>query len=321
MHNPVGRAVVVVMLSMGAALIPALSVAQTPRGASAPGTARVTAVHLHFVPDRFSGPCPGHVKMVGEFTTNGPGTVWYHFLAGGIGQSPEGTLTFSSSGTQSVTIAATVRRTPGVPHASLIAIMEDADGHHGPLNLSSGPVPFNISCGGTTASASEEGHPAGPPAAPALSLPEGTSVEAEYLGGGKIAFKPQEQVAFLFLEGMKAIQLDFCSRTLHRLCSADEMFHGVSDSGGRPIGYRFKQDPLKDANYRYELTFSNGTYDTASNFQIEAIPLHPGIGGFLMRATKGFGVLSFHFNPSGGATVTDKKLGSYGFNGDDFLTR
>jgi hypothetical protein len=85
---------------------------------------------------------------VGDITTNGPGTVWYQFLAGAVSHSPEGTVSFSSAGTQTVTIDGTFRMTPRVPHASLIAIMEDQEGKHGPQNVSSGPVDYNITCTG-----------------------------------------------------------------------------------------------------------------------------------------------------------------------------
>jgi hypothetical protein len=37
---------------------------------------------------------------------------------------------------------------PRVPTASLIAIMEDEAGRHGPRNVSSGPVNYNITCTG-----------------------------------------------------------------------------------------------------------------------------------------------------------------------------
>ena len=108
----------------------------------------MTEVRLHLVPDHYAGPCPGHVQLVGDITTNGPGTVWYKFLAGAVSHSPEGTVSFSSAGTQTVTIDGTFRMTPRVPHASLIAIMEDEAGNHGPRNVSSGPVDYNITCTG-----------------------------------------------------------------------------------------------------------------------------------------------------------------------------
>jgi hypothetical protein len=112
------------------------------------GSARVTEVRLHLVPDSYAGPCPGHVQLVGDITTNGPGTVWYKFLAGAVSHSPEGTMDFSAAGTQTVSVEGTFRSTPLVPHASLIAIMEDQAGNHGAQNLSSGPVNYNITCAG-----------------------------------------------------------------------------------------------------------------------------------------------------------------------------
>ncbi len=123
-------------------------------GATVPNaSSRVTDVRLHLVPDHYAGPCPSHVQLVAEITTNGPGTVWYRFLAGAVSHSPEGTVSFRGAGTQTVTIDGTIRMTPRVPEASLIAIMEDAQGNHGPLNLSSGPVNYNITCTGQAAPA------------------------------------------------------------------------------------------------------------------------------------------------------------------------
>jgi hypothetical protein len=121
-------------------------------GATSPqATSRVTGVRLHLVPDHYQGPCPGHVQLVAEITTDGPGTVWYQFLAGAVSRSPEGTVSFSAAGTQTVTVDGTFRMTPRVPHASFIAIMEDEEGKHGPLNVSSGPVDYNITCTGQAA--------------------------------------------------------------------------------------------------------------------------------------------------------------------------
>lgn len=118
-------------------------------GATEPNApSRVTEVRLHLVPDHYAGPCPGHVQLVGEITTNGPGTVWYRFLAGAVSHSPEGTVTFSEAGTKTVAVEGTFRATPRVPSAALLAIMEDQAGNHGPLTLSSGPADYNIVCTG-----------------------------------------------------------------------------------------------------------------------------------------------------------------------------
>lgn len=118
-------------------------------GATSPTGSRVTEVRLRMVPDHYTGPCPGHIQLVAEITTDGPGTVWYQFLAGAVSRSPEGTLTFNAAGTQTVTIDGTFRMPPRVPQASVIAIMEDGQGNHGPRNISSGPVNYNIACTGT----------------------------------------------------------------------------------------------------------------------------------------------------------------------------
>ena len=66
------------------------------------------------------------VRGRADITTNGPGTVWYQFLAGAVSSSPEGKLQFRAAGTQSVTIQGKFNVAPGVPIASVIAIMEDS---------------------------------------------------------------------------------------------------------------------------------------------------------------------------------------------------
>lgn len=107
---------------------------------------RVTAVHLRMEPDHYTGPCPGHIRLVAEISTDGPGSVWYSFQAGAVSNSPEGTLTFTEAGTQTIGIDGRFNATPAVPEASVIAVMEDEAGNHGPLTVSSGPVNYNIIC-------------------------------------------------------------------------------------------------------------------------------------------------------------------------------
>ncbi len=123
--------------------------APAARPAGIGASAKVTAVRLRLVPESYTGPCPARVQLVGDITTDGPGTVWYEFLAGAVRKKGEalGRLTFNAAGTQSVTLEAEYVSTPRVP-TSLIAVMADEDGKRGPQNLSSGPVRYNATCGG-----------------------------------------------------------------------------------------------------------------------------------------------------------------------------
>ena len=107
---------------------------------------KVTQVRMRIAPESYAGKCPGHVHLVGEITTDGPGTVWYHFLAGAVSHSPEGTLTFDAAGTKTITVDGTFNMAPQVPNASMLASMQDAQGNHGPQNVSSGPVLYHIAC-------------------------------------------------------------------------------------------------------------------------------------------------------------------------------
>lgn len=108
---------------------------------------QITAARLRLVPERYSGPCPGKVKLVAEISTDGPGTVWYQVMAGAVSSSPEGRLKFTQAGTQTVTVQGAFNVAPAVPEAGLIAAMEDAAGQRGET-VSADPVPYNITCTG-----------------------------------------------------------------------------------------------------------------------------------------------------------------------------
>lgn len=125
----------------------------TPRVSVTPGAAgapKVTAARLRLVPASYSGPCPTKVQLVADITADGPGKVWYQFLAGAVAKNgpSEGEVSFSAAGTQSVTLDGAFRSTPMVPTTSFLASMEDQEGKHGPRNVTSGPVNYNVTCTG-----------------------------------------------------------------------------------------------------------------------------------------------------------------------------
>jgi hypothetical protein len=124
--------------------------AQPAAPPAAAGAGKVTAVRLRLVPESYSGPCPAKVQLVAEITTDGPGKVWYQFQAGAVAKNgpSEGEVGFGAAGTQSVTLDGAFRTTPMVPNTSFLASMKDKDGNHGPLNVSSGPVKYNVTCAG-----------------------------------------------------------------------------------------------------------------------------------------------------------------------------
>ena len=294
-----------------------------PIGGAVPGTAstppaapgKVTSVRLRFVPDVYAGPCPGKIQLVGEITTDGPGTVWYHFLAGAVSHSPEGTVTFSGAGTKTVTVDGAFNSAPRVPNASLLAAMQDENGRHGPRNVSSGPVPYQLSCGGAAPPAPAMRPPL-PTGTPVAALPEGTKVEASYADGTAIPLKVPEQVAFLFVHNIRSLEKDPCMAVFQRLCSLDEMLQGVKNRRGSIVA--LKRDPRREADYSYRLSFSGEPYQTAARYQVEAIPQRPGLGGFFYVSDRR-GFSDFYFNPAGAATSKDKKLGAYGTEGVGFI--
>jgi len=122
--------------------------APSQRAAAPEVQSKITAVRLRIVPESYAGACPSPVVLAADITTNGPGVVWYRFLAGAVFRNgpSEGTVIFSVAGTKTVTLEGTIRTTPAVGQTSLIAAMEDEKGNHGPQTVSSGPVNYNRTC-------------------------------------------------------------------------------------------------------------------------------------------------------------------------------
>lgn len=118
------------------------------RSASPVARGKVTAVRLRLAPARYSGACPSPVQLLADITTDGPGTVWYEFLAGAVRKKGPGAgrVKFAAAGMQTVKLDAEYVRTPSVPELSLIAAMEDENGKHGPQTVSSGPAFYNATC-------------------------------------------------------------------------------------------------------------------------------------------------------------------------------
>jgi len=117
-------------------------------GASAKPTAKVTAATLQPIP-KYTGACPAKIKMVGTITTDGPGTVWYWFAAGGA--DPGETLTFTAAGTKTVTHVMTFNPKYGGSMgggALLEAVMQDEKGNHDPVGTGSNNSDFTIECAG-----------------------------------------------------------------------------------------------------------------------------------------------------------------------------
>lgn len=117
-----------------------------PAEATPRAPTQLTSVRLRLVPEHYRGPCPGKIQLIGEFTTDGPGKVWYEFMAGAVSNSPEGTLTFTAAGTKTVTVQGAFNSEPQVPEAGLLGAMQNERGEHGPETVGSDPVQYDIKC-------------------------------------------------------------------------------------------------------------------------------------------------------------------------------
>lgn len=108
----------------------------------------ILGVKLRLEPADYTGQCPAPVKLVADITTDGPGKVWYSFLAGAVAKKgpPEGTVEFTAAGTKTVVLEGTIPRTPMVPETRVLTAMEDENGKHGPQTVRSEDVSYNRTC-------------------------------------------------------------------------------------------------------------------------------------------------------------------------------
>ena len=70
----------------------------------------VLGVKLRLEPSAYTGQCPEPIKLIADITTDGPGKVWYSFLAGAVAKNgpSEGTVEFTAAGTKTVLLEGTI---------------------------------------------------------------------------------------------------------------------------------------------------------------------------------------------------------------------
>jgi len=117
--------------------------------------------------------------------------------------------------------------------------------------------------------------------------------------GTEITLKPEEKLAFLFMEAISAMETD-CHYGLHRPCSLEELVKGPK-SAAQNIG-RLKFDPAEDPNYQYTITISS------EGWEGRADPKHAGLGG-LFYDGKNRSMARSYFNAKGTATSQNTALG------------
>ena len=114
---------------------------------------------------------------------------------------------------------------------------------------------------------------------------------------GKIALKPEERIAMMFLSAFQSIELD-CTLRANAACTMDQM------KG------KLKYDPVMDPNYSYTVKVNGKAWEARAD------PKKPGIGGFYFIAK----IMSpdAYFNEKGPAGPMDRELTSRGIEGDSF---
>jgi hypothetical protein len=148
-----------------------------------------------------------------------------------------------------------------------------------------------------------------------ITVPPGTKLATlKYSDGGVVNLKPAEQVAFLFVYGMKDLE-STCGSTFFggpgRPCSMSELVDGLKTKNGQTIG--LNQNPAQDLKYSYTLTI------IGKHCVITAIPKGPGLGAFAwVGAPSGMGNGGFYYNPDGADLTKAKDFGEMGYAGNGF---
>jgi hypothetical protein len=150
-----------------------------------------------------------------------------------------------------------------------------------------------------------------------VTVPSGTEISTlKYSGndGAVVKLKPAEQVAFLFVYGLKDLESK-CGDTFFggpgRPCSLAELVGGVKDKNGHVFG--LNRDPAQDSNYRYTVMI------IGKDVVITAVPKSAGLGAFAwVGAPGGMGMGHFYYNPDGADLVKARELGEVGYSGSGF---
>jgi hypothetical protein len=128
---------------------------------------------------------------------------------------------------------------------------------------------------------------------------------------GKIALKPPEQLAVMFMTAIQSIEGD-CQRHVGEACTMQQMVNGPPAKDKWHVK-KLKYDPAIDENYTYTVTTSG------QKWEARADPKKPGLGGFLWSA-KGFSPDAY-YNAKGPASTADRKLTGRSVDGDSFAVQ
>jgi hypothetical protein len=151
---------------------------------------------------------------------------------------------------------------------------------------------------------------------PAAALAQGgapttsATVEVED-ANGKIALKPEEKIALMFLSAMQSIEGD-CQRHAGGACTLEQMVAGPKPSDNWHIN-KLKYDPATDPNYAYTVKVNGRAWEARAD------PKKPGVGGFYFIA-KSMSPDAY-YNASGPAGPMDRQLTSRSIMGESFSMR
>ena len=129
---------------------------------------------------------------------------------------------------------------------------------------------------------------------------------------GPVPLKPEERIAFLFLNSIQLIQSDCQNRAKHA-CSMDDLVAGAAASDGSRLPH-LKFDPRTDPNYTYTVGASGMAWEA------HATAKRPGLIGFYIWSRQ-FPIASMYYSPAGPAAIIDKELGNRSVEGEGYVVR
>ena len=148
-----------------------------------------------------------------------------------------------------------------------------------------------------------------------ITLPAGTKVATLKNSEQEVVnLKPAEQVAFVFVYGIKDLE-STCGSTFFggpgRPCTMSELVSGLKTENGQIIG--LSRNPANDKNYQYTLTI------IGKHCIVTAVPKVAGLGAFAwIGSAGGIGGDHVYYAPGGADLTKANTFSEMGYEGSGF---
>jgi hypothetical protein len=125
-----------------------------------------------------------------------------------------------------------------------------------------------------------------------------------------IPLKREEQIAFMFVDGIKNLLGD-CRMKAAEPCTLEALVRGPKPKDEWGMGKLVFDPNATDPNYSYSVKLAD------RDWEVRADPRKPGLGGFYAKGPSFGGVW---YNPAGSATAAHTKITESSVGGELFFT-